>query len=172
MCQLRDYRVGDETTVFQIVKRVLAEYGLSTDAGSTDSDLNNIRESYISKGGLFRIVESNGRPVGSYGLYPGILPPAEQPPCEQRSNEPCSPEHRSCELRKMYLLPEYRGRGLGKRMMEDALREAKARGFHEMTLETNSCLKEALALYRAYGFTEIAPDHLSHRCDLAMKRPL
>lgn len=150
MCLIRDYRPGDEDDVFQIVKQVLPEYGLSTDSMTTDSDLRDINDSYLSNGGVFRIVESNGKAVGSYGLY--VTTP------------------HSCELRKMYLLPEFRGRGLGKRMIEDALREAGARGFSEMTLETNSCLKEAVCLYKSYGFVEIEPEHLAARCDLAMKK--
>lgn len=152
MGELRDYRPGDEEDVFRIVKRVLSEYGLATNPEKTDADLKDIRKSYILRGGAFRILESDGRTIGSYGLH--------------------ADTKESCELRKMYLLSEFRGRGLGKKMMEDALRLAKTLGFIEMTLETNSRLKEALGLYRAYGFTEFIPPHLSDRCDSAMKRIL
>jgi putative acetyltransferase len=152
MCQLRDYRPGDEDDVFRIVKYVLAEYGLATNPEKTDADLKDIHQSYMLGGGAFRILESNGRTIGSYGLYANT--------------------QESCELRKMYLLPEFRGHGFGKKMMEDALRMAKILRFIEMTLETNSRLKEAIGLYKAYGFTEFTPNHLSDRCDSAMKRSL
>jgi putative acetyltransferase len=152
MCALRDYRPGDEGIVFLIVKHVLAGYGLSTNTEATDADLRDIHASYLSGGGTFRILECDGHVAGSYGLFPTT--------------------HQSCELRKMYLLPEFKGRGLGTMMMEDALRVARKMGFAEMTLETNSCLKEALGLYRKYGFTEYTPSHLSDRCDLAMKKAL
>ena len=152
MCQLRDYRPGDEEDVFQIVKLVLAGYGLTTDLEETDADLKDIRQSYLSPGGAFRILECDGRTIGSYGLY--------------------ATTQESCELRKMYLIPEFRGRGLGKKMMVDVLREAKAKGFVEITLETNLRLKEAVGLYRACGFTEFTPDHLAGRCDSAMRRAL
>jgi len=72
----------------------------------------------------------------------------------------------------MYLLPELKGQGLGKKMMDDAFAVAKDLGFVEMTLETNSCLKEALGLYRKNRFREFTPSHLSDRCDLAMRRAL
>lgn len=152
MCRFRDYLPGDEAEVFRIVKEVLAGYGLSTNPAATDADLHNIHDSYLAGGGAFRILECDGHIAGSYGLYPTT--------------------RHSCELRKMYLLPDFKGRGLGKKMMDDALRMAQALGFAEMTLETNSRLKEALGLYRKYGFTEFAPDHLSDRCDLAMRRTL
>ena len=151
MCRIRDYRPGDEARVFEIVKKVLTEYGLPIDPVTTDADLEDIGRSYIAPGGTFRILEHDGQTIGFYGLYA------------------MSPE--TCELRKMYLLPEFRGRGLGRRLLDDALAEAKSRSFHEMTLETNSCLREAVRLYRTYGFTECPHDHpLACRCDLAMKR--
>ena len=152
MCEIRDYRPGDEADVFRIVKDALAEYGLPTNPEKTDADLKDIQKSYMAGGGTFRILDADGHTVGSYGLYAST--------------------RESCELRKMYLLPGFRGQGLGKRLMEDALRAAKALGFSEMTLETNSRLKEAIGLYRAYGFTEFIPTHMSDRCDLAMKKAL
>lgn len=152
MCRIRDYRPGDEETVFRIVEQVLAEYGLSTNPAETDADLDDIHDSYIADGGTFKVLEKDGRIIGSYGLYPTTA--------------------RSCELRKMYLLPEFRGQGLGRRMLEDALREAGSLGFEQMTLETNSRLEEALGLYRSYGFREYRPEHMSDRCDMCMKRRL
>lgn len=152
MCTLRDYKAGDEAVVYQIVSQVLAEYGLSANPGATDSDLSDVHKYYISGGGVFRVLCAGGRLIGSYGLYPASAS--------------------SCELRKMYLLPEFRGRGLGRKMMDDAIGKARALGFGEMILETNSCLKEARALYRKYGFAEFVPHHLSDRCDMAMKRML
>jgi len=152
MHQLRDYIPGDEEDVFRIVKHVLAGYGLATNPEETDADLKDIYASYLSDGGAFRILQCDGKVVGSYGLYPTT--------------------RQACELGKMYLLPELKGQGLGEKMMEDALRVAKDMGFVEMTLETNSCLKEALGLYRKYGFTEITPRHLSDRCDRAMRKTL
>ena len=77
-----------------------------------------------------------------------------------------------CELRKMYLLREYRGRGLGKRMLEDAIARAKQMGFREMVLETASELVEAIALYKSYGFVEYTPEHLCSRCDQGFKLEL
>jgi hypothetical protein len=81
MCNLRDYRPGDEEEVFLIVKRVLAGYGLRTNPEKTDADMRNIKTSYLSTGGAFRILESDGIIAGSYGLFPTTK--------------------ESCELRKM-----------------------------------------------------------------------
>lgn len=149
MCTLRDYRPGDEPFVFDLVESVLSEYGLETSPATTDQDLADIGRSYTNNGGIFRILEDAGRVVGSYGIY--RLSPA------------------TCELRKMYLHVRYRGRGWGRRMLTEAIEKAQALGFEEMVLETNTCLKEGLALYKRFGFREYQPEHVSSRCNIAMR---
>ena len=67
----------------------------------------------------------------------------------------------------MYLHSSYRGKGFGKLLLESALSQARRIGFKKMTLETASVLKEAISLYKSYGFIEYEPEHLSSRCDQA-----
>lgn len=150
--ELRDSKRGDEVEVYRLVKNVLAKYGLSTNPAVTDKDLSDIQAEYADNGGAFRILEVDGKVIGSYGLY-------------RVSDE-------VCELRKMYLLPEHHGKGHGRKMMDDALAQARSRGFNEIVLESNSILKKALKLYEEYGFESYEPGHLSDRCDVAMRRRL
>lgn len=127
---------------------MLKEYGLKPDPTSTDADLEDIKSSYFERGGTFLVLEAEDSSIiGAYGLFPM--------------------ENQTCELRKMYLHKAYRGQGLGKFLLEDALSRAKQLGFKEMILETASVLKEAIALYKSYGFMEFQPVHLSDRCDQA-----
>jgi putative acetyltransferase len=72
----------------------------------------------------------------------------------------------------MYLRRAYRGKGLGKFLLEDALARAKKMGFERMVLETASVLTEAIGLYTSYGFVEYHADHLSRRCDQAYELKL
>ena len=67
----------------------------------------------------------------------------------------------------MYLHRDHRAKGLGKRLLEHALAEARRLGFQTITLETASVLKEAIRLYERYGFQPCTPAHLSCRCDQA-----
>ena len=69
----------------------------------------------------------------------------------------------------MYLLRDHRGRGLGKRLLDHALANARQLGFKTVILETASVLKEAITLYERHGFTPYHPDHLSTRCDQAYR---
>ena len=138
----------DRENITRLVFDVLKEYDLKPDPSSTDKDLKDIESSYFKRGGTFLVLEAkDGSIVGAYGLYPM--------------------EEQTCELRKMYLQKAYRGKGLGKFLMEDALARARRLGFKKMVLETASVLKEAIALYKSYGFEEYTPGHLSSRCDQA-----
>jgi putative acetyltransferase len=146
--RLRPATNADCRPVTELVYAVLGEYHLAPDPACTDADLKDIEQSYLERGGAFYVLEDrDGSVIGSYGLYP--LQPG------------------TCELRKMYLHRDYRGRGLGRRLLEDALANARRLGFARMTLETASVLKEAIRLYEGYGFTPYQPDHLSARCDQA-----
>ncbi len=72
----------------------------------------------------------------------------------------------------MYSLPDQRGKGLGKKLLDFIFTKAKELNFERMVLETASPLKEAISLYQKYGFTEYKPEHLSDRCDQAFETSL
>ena len=146
--KLRRATNADCGPVRNLVFTVLGEYHLTPDPACTDADLRDIEQSYFQRGGFFYVLEENdGTIIGSYGLYPM--------------------EPGTCELRKMYLHRDYRGKGLGKRLLEHALAEARRLGFKTITLETASVLTEAIRLYERYGFQPYRPTHLSRRCDQA-----
>lgn len=146
--RLRPATNADCEPVRSLVFTVLGEYGLKSDPRCTDADLDDIEQSYLARGGTFYVLEDqDGSIIGSYGLYPT--------------------EPGACELRKMYLHRAYRGKGLGRRLLEDALSHAKQSGFRRITLETASVLKEAIRLYESYGFKPFRAGHLSCRCDQA-----
>lgn len=139
----------DGQSVFRLIEEVLAEYGLSPDPEGTDADLKDIEAAYFTPGGgFFILMDEHVQMAGMVGIYPlgdGL-----------------------CELRKMYLDKNYRGKRLGIYLMEFALAEARRLGFKIMTLETASVLKEAIGLYTSYGFQPVAEKRcrLPARCDL------
>jgi putative acetyltransferase len=145
--RLRAATNEDGPAVEALVFAVLQEYGLAPDPGGIDTDLRDIEGAYGRGGGAFDVLEEDGRLIGCVGVFPA--------------------DAATCELRKMYLAPGARGRGLGRRLLESALAHARARGFRRVVLETASVLVEAIALYERYGFTPYAADHLSKRCDQA-----
>lgn len=59
-----------------------------------------------------------------------------------------------CEMKRLYLTPNARGRHLGERLVETIIEHARASGYEEMVLDTIKPLKAAVSLYRKYGFEE------------------
>jgi molybdopterin-guanine dinucleotide biosynthesis protein A len=60
------------------------------------------------------------------------------------------------ELKRMYLRPEQRGRGLGQRLLETALEWARTNGARRVKLDTSERMEAARALYEARGFRRVA----------------
>lgn len=147
--RLRPATNADSTEIRNLIFTVLREYGLTPDPDGIDSDLDDIEANYSS--GFFDVLIEDGRVIGTVGV--------------------CQIGEGVCELRKMYLERNARGRGLGRRMLEHACSRARKLGFKIMELETAGVLKEAIALYTAAGFRPVER-HLAKRCDMAFVKDL
>lgn len=85
--------------------------------------------------GFFVVARKEGRPVGCAALL-------------RLSDE-------TAEIKRMWTAPAARGQGIARRMLETLERIARDAGFRTLCLDTNRALKEAYALYRRQGFSEI-----------------
>ena len=63
------------------------------------------------------------------------------------------------EIKHLYVRPAFRGFGAGRALMEEAIGEARTRGFRSVRLDTLPAMKSAQALYAAMGFREIPRYH-------------
>ena len=134
--RLREAMADDAGAIRAVVAAVMSEYGLSSDLDGNDGDLRDFIAVYNERGGSFRVVTSiEGDIVGCGGLYPI--------------------DEQQAEIRRMYLLPQARGLGIGRKLLEDLISLAKERHFERVVLETASVLKEAIALYRNRGFVPV-----------------
>ena len=144
--RIREATVGDADAIRAIVRDTLAEFGFPVESDGTDSDLADVPDSYQSRGGVFRVIEDDeGRVVGCGGLYP--------------MNDA------AVELRKMYFRPHIRGMGMGRKLLDDLIAQARAGEFARIELETASNLEAAIMLYRRAGFVETEGEKHSCRCD-------
>jgi putative acetyltransferase len=145
---IREATNDDCARVVKLVSSVLDEFQLPFEPGSKDADLADIERMYIQAGGWFEVIEDKtGRLLGCYGLFP--------------LNDI------TCELRKMYFLPEIRGIGLGRKVLERAVGHARRLGFKTMVLETISVLERAIQLYTRFGFVPVEGAKASARVDQA-----
>ncbi|MDH4222515.1 MAG: GNAT family N-acetyltransferase [candidate division Zixibacteria bacterium] len=62
-----------------------------------------------------------------------------------------------CEMKRLYVKPAYRGKGIGKKLAVKILEKGRKIGYEKMRLDTIPAMKEAIELYRSSGFKEIEP---------------
>jgi GNAT superfamily N-acetyltransferase len=75
------------------------------------------------------------------------------------------------ELTKMAVLPNQRGRGIGQKLVQHCINFAEEEGFTRLLLYSNTVLKNAIYIYRKYGFIEIPVESDSpyDRSDIKME---
>ncbi len=143
---IRSWTPSDRDAAAAIIRDALAEYGLSWEPTGADRDVLEVEESYNAVGGEFWVIEQQGQLVGTGAYYP-----------VERGEK-------AVEIRKMYLSPAARGKGLGKYLLEELENAIANRGFHEIWIETASVLKEAVKLYESSGY-QAATGVETQRCD-------
>ena len=134
---IRPIQPTDNTIIAKIIRDTLAEFG-ANHPGTVyyDPTTDALYELFQKEKSVYNIAEINGKIVGGGGIYPTAGLPTD-----------------TCELVKMYLLPEARGIGLGSKLITLCLEQAKANGFSKVYLETMNELKAALKVYAGMGFT-------------------
>ena len=78
----------------------------------------------------------------------------------------------TCELKRMYVLRDFRLLGLGQKLLDIAIDFAKSVGYSRMVLDSSKALHPARALYLKNGFVDIPRYNDNYRADVFMERRL
>lgn len=124
------------------VRELFLEYakslGFSLCFQNFDKELADLPGDYVPPDGRLLLAEHEGRIAGCVALH--------------------KLENSICEMKRLYLRPEFRGKRLGRALTERVISEARQIGYSRMRLDTvESAMKDAVAMYRKLGFREIEP---------------
>jgi putative acetyltransferase len=125
----------------KLVRTLFKEYAESLDFDLDFQDfreeLNNLPGQYASPSGRLLIAMYGDKPAGCIAL--------------RKLNRGV------CEMKRLYIKPQFRGLGIGRALTEAIIDEAKRIQYARMRLDTVPSMKEARALYVSLGFKEIKP---------------
>ena len=137
----RDYTVrpicqSDNAALGRLIRGVMDEYGIADRAcAGQGSEVDDMFSAYRDDRAAYLVVARGRRVVGGGGIGPLAGADASV-----------------SELRKMYFLPELRGLGLGRTVLDRLLDRARALGYRQCYLETSDTMVEARRLYERAGF--------------------
>jgi len=135
---IRPITPADNAAVAGVIRRVMPEFGASGPGFAIhDAEVDDMAAAYAKPGCAYFVVEVDGRVCGGGGIAPLHGEPG------------------TCELRKMYFLPELRGRGAGKAHIARCLGAARELGYRQCYLETLTGMDAAQKLYEKHDFARI-----------------
>lgn len=134
--KLRPIRASDNPAVARIIRQVMTEFGAVGKGYSIeDPEVDDMTAAYAGKGSKFFVITRQRQVLGCGGVGPLA-----------------DGDGSTCELRKMYFLPELRGTGQGSRLLQHCLQVAGDLGYRQCYLETLTSMSQARHLYRKHGF--------------------
>lgn len=139
--RLRAIRQADNSEVASVIRTVMPEFGARGPGFAiNDPEVDAMFEAYSQPRAAFYVLEADDRRVvggGGFALLTG------------------ADDSETCELRKMYFLPEARGNGHGKHVLSTCVERARELGFTRMYLETLTGMDAAMHLYERFGFEKL-----------------
>lgn len=137
--EIRPIRAEDNAAVASVIRTVMPEFGAcGSGFAINDPEVDWMHRAYGAPRSAYFVVEREGRVCGGGGIAPLEGGDAD-----------------TCELRKMYFLPELRGLGAGAALMAHCLEAARGFGFRRCYIETLTGMDAAMRLYERTGFRRI-----------------
>jgi putative acetyltransferase len=133
-------------------RRTLEESIAFYESKGTLDDMDDIQQTYFENDGIFLIMTDTDRIIGTGAIR--------------------KLDDTICELKRVWLLFEYHGKGFGYRIIQELFAFAREKGYQRIRLETDRDFQSrAYDLYKRLGFYEI-PRYSQHQDELAMEMVL
>ena len=129
---VRRYRPEDRPTVVSVIRSVYEDYNYTMDFEEFDRDLADIQSFYQDAGGEFWVLDAGGAVAGVIGVVPL--------------------DGETCELRRLYVGMEWRGRGFGSTLIRTVIAWARDKGRRRVVLWSDVLFDAAHHLYTKHGF--------------------
>ncbi len=120
----------------ELFKEYAASIGIDLSFQDFNAELDGLPGKYAEPEGVMILARTRGEPCGCVALR--------------------KIDARICEMKRLYVRSSARGLGIGRALVIRIIDEARARGYTSMRLDTLPAMKSAVALYRSFGFQEIA----------------
>jgi putative acetyltransferase len=149
---IRSMRAGDRAAVARLIRVVMPEFGAKGPGFAiNDPEVDDMFAAYqAARSGYFVVTrhatKASAARAGTGGQV--VVGGGGYAPLTGADRE-------TCELRKMYFMPEVRGLGLGQKLLEQCLEGARRARFSRMYLETLTAMSQARALYERNGFRRL-----------------
>jgi len=135
--EIRPARPADIPDVRRMLKEYVDWIGLDLTFQEIESELAGLPGEYMPPRGALFVADDHGQLLGMIGLRP--------------FDEAIS------EMKRLYVRPDARGRGLARQLIAVVLDEARRLRYSEMRLDTLPMMGDAQSLYVAHGFSDIPP---------------
>ena len=132
-----------------LFKEYAASLGFDLCFQGFDAEVRGLPGDYAPpRGAILLAVECTGDPSGATADGTGE-------PFGCVALRPLEPD--VCEMKRLYVRPDGRGRGIGRRLADAILDAARERRYRRMRLDTLPTMQRAIAMYAALGFRDIPP---------------
>src|SRR5207237_8044111 len=140
--QAFDFKTAESPDEIATIHDLFLEYaqslGFSLCFQSFDQELAALPGDYAPPDGRLLLATSSGQPAGCVALH--------------------KLESDICEMKRLYVRPRYRGKGLGRQLADKIITEARQLGYKKLRLDTvEPIMKTTVAMYRQLGFRDIPP---------------
>lgn len=137
---MREIQPRDNSQILNVIVAVLKSFNaVPATSALGDESIHHMYENYLEPRAVYFVAESNGIVYGGCGL-----------------RQLAGTHENICELQRMFLLPEARGFGLGKKLLGMCIEKAKEFRYNSIYLESTSMMNTAITMYSGAGFKRIS----------------